>query len=87
VVPFLAAPDRATGLANYAAIGPMLSSLDSITSEFDGLGHMFRYEVGGGEATLNPTACQLLSSPTPARQQACDQLLGTFGTLLHGRAR
>jgi virulence factor Mce-like protein len=85
VIPFLAAVDHATGLANYAAIGPMLASLDSMSSEFDGLGHMFRYEVGGGEATLNPTACQLVMTPTSADKQACAQLLTTLTDLLSGR--
>ena len=64
IIPALDQVQPSNRLKLYEAIGPWFAAATSSVSEFDANGHMVRFQVNGGEGTLNPTDCQLTTLPS-----------------------
>jgi phospholipid/cholesterol/gamma-HCH transport system substrate-binding protein len=64
VLPALDRVQPDNGLRLYEVIGPWFAAATSSVDEFDGIGHMVRFQVNGGEGTLNPTSCQVTTLPS-----------------------
>lgn len=80
IVPALDRRNPGSDLRLFQAVGPWFAAAASSVGEFDASGHMVRFQVNGGEATINPARCQLASA-------AQDGLCGLVGGLLRRLTR
>jgi phospholipid/cholesterol/gamma-HCH transport system substrate-binding protein len=76
VLPALDRVQPGNGLKLYEAIGPWFAAATSSVGEFDGRGHMVRFQVNGGEGTFNPTTCQVTTLPSNSLCAVLATLIG-----------
>jgi len=65
LLPGLGEVDSQTGLKLYEALGPYFAAADSSAGEYDGSGHLMRFQVNAGESTVNPQSCQVTAVVNP----------------------
>ncbi|WP_205696486.1 MlaD family protein [Conexibacter sp. SYSU D00693] len=86
IIPFLDKRDSTTNLRNVEAIGPFFSVLADSSKQFDGYGHVQRFQAGQGERSLGFLPCNtgLFDPENPQQAIFCKEAITAANRLLRG---